>query len=35
MKYVAWEVVLGTFLPMMEDAQGELFGTKAFRGYVQ
>ena len=27
MKYVNWEVIPGTFLPMMEDEQGELFGT--------
>lgn len=27
MKYVKWEVIPGTYLPMMEDRQGELFGT--------
>lgn len=27
MKYVAWEVIPGTCLPMMEDDNGELFGT--------
>lgn len=27
MKYVAWEVIPGTYLPMMEDDNGELFGT--------